>query len=201
MFTLSLPPQEADFLRSQYRNPHIVLEYGSGGSSFLALEGHSNTKLYSCETDKDWLDRLCKETQKRNLSHRFTPIFCDIGPTENWGYPCFQKKGLDWNRMLLFMDYAITPWKQLQLQKESPTIILIDGRFRVASFVTTLAFVQSKALILFDDYTDRPYYHSIERLLSPTKTIGRMSVFQAHPGLIQPRDILDHFKHYLMDWR
>ena len=199
-FELTLPPAESHFLRSQYSSPQVVIEYGSGGSTFLALESNHRSRIYSCETDKQWLSSLCDEIQKRQLQDRFTPIFCNIGPTRAWGNPCFEQRGSDVQRMNLFMRYASRPWDIVRSKNDNPTIILIDGRFRVACFLTALAFIRTNSLILFDDYTERPFYHCVEKFKRPTIKVGRMAVFHATPGLISIEQYLSH-NQYLLDWR
>ena len=200
MFDLTLPPQEETFLRNQYSSAQVILEYGSGGSTFLALELNVSSKIYACETDKEWLSGLCAEIEKRGFSERFTPIFCDVGPTRVWGNPCFDERGTDLQRMNLFMNYSIRPWRVLRQNEESPTIILIDGRFRVACFLTALSFIKANCLVLFDDYTDRFHYHCVEEFIKPTIKIGRMAVFNVRPGMISAADYL-LANRYLLDWR
>ena len=200
MFELTLPPQEEMFLRSQYASTQVILEYGSGGSTFLALKSNSRSKIYACETDEQWLLRLCHEIDERGLSDRFTPVLCDIGPTRVWGNPCFEQRGTDLQRMNLFMNYSIRPWRLLRQNNESPSVVLIDGRFRVACFLTALSFIEANTLVLFDDYTDRPHYHCVEEFVKPTLKIGRMAVFHVKPGMITATDYL-LFNKYLLDWR
>ena len=45
VFQLTLPEEVADALRAIYSEGVVVLEYGSGGSTFLALE--ANKKIQS----------------------------------------------------------------------------------------------------------------------------------------------------------
>lgn len=61
--------------------------------------------------------------------------------------------------------------------------LLIDGRFRVACFVSALVRIQKPTLILFDDYKERSEYHIVERILKPTQLVGRMAIFHAVPNI------------------
>ena len=71
----------------------------------------------------------------------------------------------------------------------SPDLVLIDGRFRVASFLVSALLAQEGCTILFDDYFDRPNYHVVEKYLKPVRKAGRMAEFSVPaakpPGLVQ----------------
>ena len=57
--------------------------------------------------------------------------------------------------------------------------VLIDGRFRVASFLTTLLYCEKGTKIIFDDYVTRSKYHIVEMFEQPIKSQGRQSLFIA----------------------
>ena len=57
-------------------------------------------------------------------------------------------------------------------------VILIDGRFRVASFLFSLINAKEGSIIIFDDYTDRSHYHVVEEILEVYKKCGRQVVFK-----------------------
>ena len=59
-----------------------------------------------------------------------------------------------------------------------PQLVLIDGRFRVACFLTSLLRAKPGTLLLFDDYTERAYYHVIEEFLRPQQQTERQAVFE-----------------------
>ena len=64
-------------------------------------------------------------------------------------------------------------WKQ----KKTPKLVLVDGRFRVCCFLTSLKFAEEGTKIIFDDYTNRPQYHFVEKYVSRFKECGRQSMF------------------------
>ena len=66
-------------------------------------------------------------------------------------------------------------------------MILIDGRFRIACFVTAYLRTTKPVIVLFDDYVDRPHYHVVERLLKPSEYVGRMARFDLQPLIELPR--------------
>ena len=58
-----------------------------------------------------------------------------------------------------------------------PDLILIDGRFRVSTFLScVLKFPGAK--VLFDDYVDRENYHVVESVIKPKRTVGRIAEFK-----------------------
>jgi hypothetical protein len=68
---------------------------------------------------------------------------------------------------------------------------MIDGRFRVACFLTSLIYAQPQTVILFDDYEDRPVYHVVEKHLKPVLMAGRMAKFIVPDGVDIKNVMLD----------
>ena len=60
---------------------------------------------------------------------------------------------------------------------QTPKLVLVDGRFRVCCFLTNLKFAEEGTKILFDDYTNRPHYHFVEKYVSRFKECGRQCMF------------------------
>ncbi|MEM9210498.1 MAG: hypothetical protein AAGA63_03360 [Pseudomonadota bacterium] len=176
---MTFPEDVSTFLEEQYRGYNRVLEYGSGGSTILAAR-LSRKRLVSVESDETWCSELGQYLWINYPLARIRLLHADIGPTGEWGYP------LDASRSGDFVNYPFAPW--VQYPKWSPELILIDGRFRVACFVTCLAHIKGPTKILFDDYTNRPEYHVVERLLSPVEFHGRMAVFHATANLLTEDD-------------
>jgi hypothetical protein len=191
MFQLTLDPPTADWLRGFYRDlSGVVLEYGSGGSSVLALRSHANNQLYSCETDSLWLARLASFLTEEGLSERFHPIHCDVGPTKQWGYPDFAQADFTHDRGTQFLMAAWRPWNILRAQQINPDFVLIDGRWRVPAFLAAVINCQIPMKILFDDYLERKHYHVVESIQAPVKMIGRAALFEVEPGERSARDFL-----------
>jgi hypothetical protein len=142
----------------------VYVEYGCGAST-LWVAKNSNCSIWSVDTSAEWIAKVRLEAGKRNsfihLHH------ADLGPVGSWGRP------LSYEKIDNFIDYTDWVWQQ----DISPDVILIDGRFRVACFLTTLCKAKPGAHILFDDYVDRPYYHFVERFISPISFCGRQALF------------------------
>lgn len=183
LFELTLPRNVADELKSLYSNKMVILEYGTGGSTLLALESNIENFVMGCETDGQWLARLSTEIVSRNLSNRFLPVYQDIGKTTEWGYPCFKEDKYTQERGRQFLNAPTLPWHILKKRNLAPDVVFIDGRFRVASFIATFLNARQPCTIIFDDYKDRPYYHIVERLIKPKKFIDRTAFFDFRPSI------------------
>jgi len=184
---LSFPAEEIDRIRRVYDSARIILEYGSGGSTVLGSE-RPGKLVFSVESDHAWAIRLQHEIDLRNLPSPALVYHVDIGPTGNWGRPIGPEA---WTR---FHRYPLAIWDEPFFRQ--PDVVLIDGRFRPACFIAVLLRTQKPVTVLFDDYTERPAYHSVEAFLKPTEMVGRMAVFDVQPRPFDPSEtgaIMDHF--------
>lgn len=144
------------------------LEYGSGGSTVLASQYNLNS-IISVDSDKLWADKV---ESKINRSKKFISInYCDIGPVRDWGIPT------DLSGWKNYWKYTVLPWKVSIDRNIHPDLVLIDGRFRVSSFIYSWLNADEGTIILFDDYTTRPEYHILEKIFSPVATHGIMAEF------------------------
>lgn len=177
---LMMPDSEAFALVEHYNHAGVILEYGSGGSTVLASEMASKP-IFSVESDKEWLDMM-KVWFVENPPISM-PILHhgDIGPTKAWGHPVDEKAYRRWP------GYPNSVWQRADFQH--PDVVLIDGRFRVACWLTVLFQITRPITVLFDDYLDRPYYHRVEDLVKPAEMIGRMARFELTPTTV-PADRL-----------
>ena len=181
LFKLTLPQEVASELKALYSKKVVVLEYGTGGSTLLALESNDGNLVMGCETDSQWLSRLSTEIVSRNLSNRFFPVYQGVGKTKEWGYPSFTDEEYSDKRGQQLSIASILPWQILKKKNLSPNIVFIDGRFRVAAFIATFLNASQPCTIIFDDYIDRAHYHIVESLIKPSKFIGRTAFFDFHP--------------------
>ena len=171
---LTFPPEVAERVRAAYAAAETILEYGSGGSTLLAAE--LGRRCVSVESDgawatamRDWIARAHPEAPVR--IHR-----AYIGSTKAWGRP---RSSLRWLRYPLFWRYPRSVWSLPGFAH--PDVILIDGRFRLACFLTALTKIRRPTKVLWDDYTTRPAYALAERYAKPTAVVGRMAEFEITP--------------------
>ena len=184
---LSFPSDEGHLLRRVYDVAHIILEYGSGGSTVLASE-QPGKLVFSVESDQAGAIRLQHEIDLRNLPSPALVYHVDIGPTGDWGRPLGSEA---WTR---FYQYPLAIWDEPFFRQ--PDVVLVDGRFRAACLMAVLLRTQKPVTVLFDDYAERPAYHSVGAFVKPTKIVGRMAVFDVQPRPFDPSEtgaIMDHF--------
>lgn len=176
-FTLTLPGPAADMLRAAYAGAEVVLEYGSGGSSFVAMEAGAR-KLFTVESDAGWAARIADSLATAFPRRAAHVHHVDIGPTADWGRPA------DTSGFAAYPDYATTVWDRPDF--EMPDVVLIDGRFRVACFLTVMLRATRPVTVLFDDYHRRPEYHWIEEFGAPVGRARRMARFEVTPRALPP---------------
>ena len=146
----------------------VYLEYGSGKSTLWTLK-NTNTKVYSIETDKEWYQKILENTIKETKMIDIKLV--DIGPVINWGRP------INYNYYKNFNNYTDFYWKK----NIQPDLVLIDGRFRVCSFLTSLKFAQEGTFILFDDYIERGVYHIVESFIKKYDQNLEQALFKVPP--------------------
>lgn len=177
-----MEPAGLELLTERLSSSTCFLEYGAGGSTVLAAE-MGVPKIYSVESDRSFLFAVKEAVAEVAPATQLFDQYVDIGPTVEWGNPRDSSKAAKWPL------YSSSIWSEIIAKcEDEPDLVLIDGRFRVASFLATLIFGRPGTTILFDDYLDRPHYHVVEKYLRPVGGAGRMAEFRtADPP---PREIL-----------
>lgn len=169
---LTMPSAEAEALTAAYHAANVILEYGSGGSTVVAAE-LADKVIFSVESDAEWLEGMKRWFALHPPVGTVHLHHGDIGPTKAWGHPRDAASFRKWP------GYAISVWDLADFLH--PDLVLIDGRFRVACFLTCLLRSTRSMTVLWDDYSDRPQYHAVETLVKPVAMIGRMARFEISP--------------------
>jgi hypothetical protein len=173
----------------------FYLEYGSGGSTVVAAA--LNKPFISIETDWLFLRALRRKIGALTGAQRL--LHANIGPIGPWGIP-FPGGRPSSRRLAKWKAYPKTPWSFIR-QDNYPDLVLIDGRFRVATALTCCVLLRacSDVQILVDDFEDNPHYHIIEKHARLDRMLGRMAVFRPLPGdLGLINTVIDQ---YSSDWR
>ncbi|MCH1930199.1 hypothetical protein L9G16_08405 [Shewanella sp. A25] len=192
-FELTFSEACCEFIKQMYPKHKLILEYGAGGSSLLAAR--NDCTVITTETDPRWLLELMGAYKEQQLSGNIIPILADIGETKEWGYP------IDESDIQRWPNYAKKSWQYCHEHGLQPDLILIDGRFRVASFLTACINISKPTTLYFDDFVNREHYHIVKQLFEPTKIIdGRLAVFKIRPNKISSQFLLEHI-HYFLDPR
>ncbi len=133
-----------------------------------------NLPFITVESDKKFLQAVMRKIGRTD-SNIF--IHANVGLTDKAGTPMLRLKPLlkTWGK-----QYAEAPW--LLTPAPQPDLILVDGRFRVASALESIKQcirlgIQSQVTILIDDY-DRELYHIVEKYLCLQSYEGRLATFK-----------------------
>lgn len=177
---LTLPPAEADAVRAAYGQARVILEYGSGGSTVIAGD-NPQALVFSVESDAGWAAMMQRWFDANPPQGGVMLHHADIGPTKEWGMPVNNRRVGHWP------GYPNSVWDRPDFQQ--PDTVLIDGRFRLACFLTVLLRSTAPVRVLWDDYEGRTGYHRAERLCSPVARHGRMAEFHVEPQRLAPGDL------------
>jgi hypothetical protein len=165
-----LPAPAAERLREMLKSSNSYLEYGSGATTVMAAS-MGVRHVITTESDPNWLAALRHKLRLLGSPTQAELIHVDIGPTGEWGFPTSDANWRDYPK------YPVTGWTHCLSHNLTPDVVLIDGRFRVACFLASLVFGTQGTRILFDDYFDRPYYHTVEQFLRPAARHDRAAEF------------------------
>lgn len=146
----------------------IYGEYGCGQSTKWVLN-NTTAKVIAVDTSSEWITTVQNDNQDNNA--RLTIHHSDLGEVGDWGRP------LSYEQRSHFSDYTDFVWNQ----SDKPDLVLVDGRFRVCCFLTVLKLADAGTRIIFDDYTDRPHYHIVEKYAPRVKECGRQCLFVVPP--------------------
>ena len=153
------------------------LEFGSGGSTMMAAR--LGIPTISIESDRRYATHILKTLGPMSSVKL---LHADIGWTRDWGQPIFRNPTA--SRVSLWRNYVQTALNNLQAV-EFPDFVLVDGRFRqsCALHIADAAILRNtKCDILFDDYADRTFYHTVENFLGKPELIGRSALFKVNPN-------------------
>lgn len=181
---LTLPQAEAAAYAAALEGAGTVLEYGSGGSTVLAAE--AGAEVWSVESDAAWAQMMRGWLAAHPSKGRAHVLHADIGPTRDWGHPADESAVRQWP------DYALKVWDRPGFCH--PDVVLVDGRFRLACFLTVAYRITRPVTLFFDDYVPRPAYHKAEALVAPAEIIGRMARFDLTPQTLTPDRLRTYIK-------
>ncbi|MCC5841975.1 MAG: alginate lyase family protein [Opitutales bacterium] len=189
-----MPQKARKHLAERLKGVSVFLEYGAGGSSVLAASSGIK-RIYSVESDKTFLDAVAMKLLDAGFTGEYISIPVDIGPTRNLGKPIDETGRDSWP------NYAEAVWNQIESDGEHPRLVLVDGRFRVACFLTSLLKAPAGTVILFDDYLNRrDRYGCVENFISINAEIGRMAEFIV-PHELDRLSIETARREFLFDFR
>ncbi len=169
-YPIALSDAEQKLLKKYLNKSKNYLEFGAGGSTFLAIQNH-NLNIYSVESDLNWIKylsswKIMREAISRQKLH-FKHI--DIGATGEWGVP------KDMSQKGNFYKYSFDIFENIPEEFDT---VLVDGRFRVACVLKTIIHCGEDTAILIHDYPEREYYHIIEKYLEIIENADSLYIFK-----------------------
>ena len=133
---------EIAMIRRHLRPPHLMLEWGAGGSTVYYPQFVS--AYFSVEHDPKWYGKVSKEIEQRNLAKVklfHVPVKTDAA-----------------TKLEAYHDYIYFP-RSLDRRFDR---ILIDGRERVACAEVARELIAADGLLFVHDYVARRRYAAIE---------------------------------------
>lgn len=172
----AMPVDQMQYLQGKLANSKCFLEYGAGGSTRLAARMGVG-QIFSVESDVKFSKKVIESALADNPDCRLVMKTPNIGATGAFGAP------VDTSAFYRWPGYALNIWDDIRAAGQSPDLVLIDGRFRVACFAACMIFCEENVEILFDDYTGRTKQYGVAgQLCKPTRIEGNMAVFHVPPN-------------------
>lgn len=177
--------------KSVLASARVYGEYGCGEST-VWVAANTCASILSVDTSQVWcesvLERVHADADNRDISIQHI----DFGDVGAWGRP------VSFKHRARFHLYRESIWNM----PAKPDVVLIDGRFRVACFLTSLVSADPGTSILFDDFLDRPGYELVLDYIRPVESCGTQSLFVVPEGKILNTDTIfaeiERFQ-YVMD--
>ena len=151
----------------------IVLEFGSGGSTFLFAE---NAKFTTSVESDSYFSKVIERTLHKKGQIEKTHIYwANIGPTKSYGQPLLSLRTIFQRR---YVNYYNEIFQKSENSRKAE-VVFIDGRFRVACAMSSLLNIKQDFQIIVDDYFDRPEYSDIAKVLGkPLTLVGNTALFE-----------------------
>jgi hypothetical protein len=199
-----MTPAEVGALRRAYASAARILEFGAGGSTFVAAAQLPRTleRLISVESDPQWAARanLTARLAAPALFPRFRGHemrLVDVGAAPDaWGYPSAQATADEKAR------YPFQLLNGADADVGAVDVVLVDGRFRVAcalAFALREPPLAPAARLVVHDYVDRPYYSDViapffdEEERADTLVVLRRRALAA-PERARARELYEEYK-------
>ena len=192
IYPCALSPDEIQTLKKYLRESKNYLEFGAGGSTFIALS-MPEPKIYSVESDLNWINYLksWKIIKQAGDNNRLKFIHADIGPTVEWGYPA------NGNMKDEFYKYSSSVFEKVHPDFDT---IFVDGRFRVACVLKAITECKNDFRLLIHDYPPRDFYHIIEKYLDIIHQTDSLYIFKKKSN-IDIKEVKQLYEKYKNDYR
>ncbi|HEY4251501.1 MAG TPA: hypothetical protein VGM87_09885 [Roseomonas sp.] len=175
---LAMKPEEIALFKGLLACSRRYVEFGAGGSTVLAAS-LVREAVTSVDSSGEWLERVRAACTEQKTPVSPTLIHVDIGDLKEWGYPKDSRRKPDWPRY--------HSWIRDSRDAALADLFLVDGRFRVASFLQVFLQGNPDSLIAIHDFANRPKYHVIHEFGREVARAENFSVFLRRPGADRER--------------
>jgi hypothetical protein len=151
-----------NIFKSQIKTASHYAEFGIG-SSTIWVANNFNIQVTGIDSSQSWICNVKNSTLGCNTNL----IHVDLGELGNWGNPVSYEKYYNFRKYIDALNNLET----------YPDLVLIDGRFRVACFLSVIINSPIGTKIIFDDYINRPKYKIVELFLKPIEINKRQALF------------------------
>lgn len=167
----------ADLVKLQKlcNDAHVILDYRAGPLAMMASEMPGKLVI-GVSDDRDWVRAMRHRTigtPSPVLLHLVTPTSFDPLTDQ-------RKTGAQVGH------YATSVWDQPFFR--DPDLIMLAGSRAGACLATVLLRLRKPVKVLFDNYGEDPAHKQFERIVAPTRMIGRMAQFDLVPEMLRPGD-------------
>lgn len=182
---LMAPEEQLALARLMNGGVSRYLEFGLGGSTLLAIRSGVQTTV-AVDSDPGWVERVRShpEIAPRVAGNDAAVLHADIGPVGRFGSPTSSQHALLWP------NYIGIPWAEWQRRGTFPELVLVDGRFRVASCLSVvvarslLGHANSSPLVLLHDVVpSRPQYQSVFQYFDIVESIHTLRVMRINDAI------------------
>ena len=167
---MTMTQAELGVLHEYIGQSKSYLEFGSGESTKYAVSVPSLMTINSVESSSEYLQKHIMqepEIQKAMKQGRLALHTYDFGEMGKWGHLKSEKKKHMWP------NFALAVFSKPQY----PDLVLIDGRFRVASTLSTILNTPEDTKIMIHDFWNRPRYHILLHFLEVEIRVDTLGVF------------------------
>jgi hypothetical protein len=156
------------------------MEFGMGGSTLLAARCGIET-IIAVDSDIAWVTSIRNHPEIEPLVRQGSAaiLHADIGPIGAFGAPTSREFLSRW------INYIKAPWAECETRNVQPQLVLVDGRFRVASCLSVfiawhLAAIGTPAptILLHDFVPERPSYDRVNEFFDQVDAVQTLRVLR-----------------------
>lgn len=147
---------QTDFSRNQLNiisdklsSASVFMQFGAGSITLEAVRLESIQSVIAVESNKSVSDKLY---ELANNKEKLRMMYANLGEVNESGVPEGNSEFLNYHQ------YMVLPWALADKYNTFPDLILIDGPFKVASFLYSLVCAEEGTTILFNNFFNNEAY-------------------------------------------